>query len=153
VNSIEVEQFIARPPAAVWRALTEPELMARWWAAAADIRPVVGHRFTMDMGSWGLQPCQVLEVEPEKLLRYTFAEGSLDSTITWRLEAEGAGTRLFLVHDGFDTDTPAGREALRGMGNGWPGLLRRIERALSEAEAEAEAEGEAEAEAGAPESR
>jgi uncharacterized protein YndB with AHSA1/START domain len=134
VNSIEAEQFIARPPAAVWRALTEPELMARWWVAA-DIRPVVGHRFTMDMGSWGPQPCEVLEVEPEKLLRYTFAEGSLDSTITWRLEAEGAGTRLFLVHDGFDTETPAGREALRGMGNGWPGLLRRIERALKEAEA------------------
>jgi uncharacterized protein YndB with AHSA1/START domain len=26
------------------------------------------------MGSWG-QPCEVLEVEPEKLLRYTFAVG------------------------------------------------------------------------------
>jgi uncharacterized protein YndB with AHSA1/START domain len=136
VSSIEVEQFIAKPPAAVWRALTEPDLLARWWVAG-DIRPVVGHRFTLDMGSWGQQPCEVLEVEPEKLLSYTFAEGSLDSTITWRLEVEGAGTRLFLVHAGLNAETPAGREALRGMGNGWPGLVRRIERALSESEADA----------------
>ena len=68
----------------------------------------------------------MLEVEPEKLLRYTFSEGSLDTTITWRLESEGAGTRLFLVHDGFDPESPA----LVGMGNGWPTILRRVERAL-----------------------
>jgi uncharacterized protein YndB with AHSA1/START domain len=129
-RSIEHDQFIARPPAAVWRALTEPELLARWWAAG-DIKPVVGHRFMLDMGSWGHQPCEVLEVEPEKLLRYTFAEGTLDTTITWRLEAEGDGTRLFLEHAGFDPDSPAGQAALRGMGSGWPGLLRRVERALT----------------------
>jgi uncharacterized protein YndB with AHSA1/START domain len=29
MTSIELDQFIARPPAAVWRALTEPELFAR----------------------------------------------------------------------------------------------------------------------------
>jgi uncharacterized protein YndB with AHSA1/START domain len=130
VTSIECEQFIARPPAAVWRALTEPELLARWWAAG-DIKPVVGHRFTLDMGSWGHQRCEILEVEPEKLLRYTFAEESLDTTITWRLEAEGDGTRLFLEHAGFDPDSPLGQQALKGMGNGWPGLLRRMERELT----------------------
>jgi uncharacterized protein YndB with AHSA1/START domain len=129
MNSIECDQYIARPPAAVWRALTEPDLLAEWWAPG-DIKPVVGHRFTLDMGEWGHQPCEVLEAEPEKLLRYTFAEGSLDTTITWRLEPEGTGTRLFLVHDGFDLSSPVGQAALKGMGNGWPGLLRRIERVL-----------------------
>jgi len=122
MSSIECEQFIAKPPATVWRALTEPELLARWWAKG-DIKPVVGHRFTLDMGVWGWQECEILEVEPEKLLRYTFAETTLGTTITWRLEPEGAGTRLFLVHDGFEENSTA----LTGMGNGWPGLLRRIE--------------------------
>ncbi|HEV7961277.1 MAG TPA: SRPBCC domain-containing protein [Actinoplanes sp.] len=126
MNSIECDQFIAKPPTAVWRALTEPDLLARWWAVG-DIRPVVGHRFTLDMGSWGRQECEILQVEPEKLLRYTFAEGTLDTTITWRLESEGDGTRLFLLHDGFAEDS---QEALRRMGNGWPGLLRRIEPSL-----------------------
>jgi uncharacterized protein YndB with AHSA1/START domain len=125
MNSIECDQFIAKPPTAVWRALTEPDLLARWWAVG-DIRPVVGHRFTLDMGSWGRQECEILQVEPEMLLRYTFAEGILDTTITWRLEPEGDGTRLFLLHDGFAEDS----QALRGMGNGWPGLLGRIEASL-----------------------
>jgi uncharacterized protein YndB with AHSA1/START domain len=125
VTSIECDQFIARPPAAVWRALTEPDLHAAWWAAG-DIKPVVGHRFTLDMGRWGHQWCEILQVEPEKLLRYTFGEGSLDTTITWRLEPEGTGTRLFLVHDGFEPDSPA----WHGMGNGWPGILHRVERAI-----------------------
>jgi len=121
MSKIECDQFIARQPAAVWRALTEPDLLASWWAPG-DIKPIVGHRFTMDMGEWGQQPCEVLEVEPERLLSYTFAEGVLNTTITWRLEQEGNGTRLFLVHDGFEP----GSQALEGMGNGWPGLLAHL---------------------------
>lgn len=129
---INCEQFIAHPPAAVWKALTDPELHARWWAAG-DVRPVVGHRFTLDMGQWGQQPCEVLTVEPERLLRYSFASGTLDITITWRLQSEGTGTRLFLEHAGFDLDSPLGKAAVEGMGNGWPGLLRRIESVLGAA--------------------
>ena len=121
MSKIECDQFIARPPAAVWRALTEPDQLAAWWAPG-DIKPIVGHRFTMDMAEWGHQPCEVLEVEPERLLRYTFAEGALDTTITWRLEPEGTGTRVFLVHDGF----VPGSTALQGMGQGWPGIVKRI---------------------------
>lgn len=109
---INCEQFIPHPPAAVWKALTDPDLHARWWAAG-DVRPVVGHRFTLDMGKWGLQPCEVLTVEPERLLRYSFASGTLDTTITWRLRSEGTGTRLFLEHAGFDLDSPWARPRSR----------------------------------------
>ncbi|WP_234332224.1 SRPBCC domain-containing protein [Streptomyces sp. NRRL S-87] len=130
-DTIHCDQFIAHPPAEVWRALTEPELHAKWWAAG-DVRPVVGHRFTLDMGPWGRQACEVLAVEPERLLRYSFAPGSLDTTITWRLEAEGSGTRLFLEHTGFDLDSPLGKAAFEGMGDGWPKLLSRIEHALTD---------------------
>jgi uncharacterized protein YndB with AHSA1/START domain len=128
-NVIHCDQFLTHPPAVVWRALTDPRLHARWWAAG-DVKAEVGHRFTLDMGAWGEQPCEVLAVEPERLLRYSFAEGSLDTTITWRLEPEGTGTRLFLEHAGFDLDSPLGRSALDGMGQGWPGILRHMEDAL-----------------------
>ncbi|MGA5301825.1 SRPBCC family protein [Nucisporomicrobium flavum] len=119
-RTIELDQFIARAPDVVWRALTEPELLARWWATG-DIKPIVGHRFTLDMGSWGQQPCEVLEVQAGRLLRYTFAEGTLDTTITWRLVPEGDGTRLFLEHAGFTDE-----RAFRGMGGGWPTILGRM---------------------------
>jgi len=130
MSKIECDQFIARPPAAVWRALTEPDQLAAWWAPG-DIKPIVGHRFTMDMAEWGHQPCEVLEVEPERLLRYTFAEGNLDTVITWRLVPEGRGTRLLLEHAGFDLDSPLGRAALDGMGKGWPHVLDRLDTVLA----------------------
>lgn len=127
---IECDQFLPHPPAAVWKALTDPELHARWWAAG-DVRPVVGHKFTLDMGPWGQQPCEVLAVEPERLLRYSFSPDDLGTTVTWRLEPEGTGTRLFLEHAGFDLDSPMGRAAYEGMSQGWPLVLARITPALA----------------------
>ncbi|WP_129311450.1 SRPBCC domain-containing protein [Streptomyces sp. L2] len=130
-NEINCEKFLPHPPSAVWAALTDPVLHARWWAAG-DVKPLVGHRFTLDMGAWGPQPCEVTEVEPERLLSYRFAEGTLDTTITWRLVPEGRGTRLFLTHTGFDLDSPMGRQAHDGMGHGWPHVLAHLGTVLDE---------------------
>lgn len=132
-ETIHVDQFLAQPPAKVWRMLTEPDRLARWWAAG-DIQPEVGHRFTLDMGGWGQSHCTVTEVRPEHLLRYTFGEGTMDWTLTWRLEAEGTGTRLFLEHSGFDLDDPRHQKAFTNMSRGWPGMvLPRLARELEEA--------------------
>jgi uncharacterized protein YndB with AHSA1/START domain len=113
-TAIAVDQFIAAPPAKVWRGLTEPDLLARWWAPG-DIAAVVGHRFHLQMPGWGAVPCEVLEVEPERRLVYTFA----DWTLTWRLVPEGTGTRLLLEHSGFDLDDKRSRDAFARMGPGW----------------------------------
>ncbi|MFF9395988.1 SRPBCC family protein [Streptomyces griseoluteus] len=130
-NTITCEKFLPHPPAAVWKALTDPDLHARWWAAG-DIKPVAGHRFTLDMGTFGSQPCEVTEVDDQRLLAYRFAEGSLDTTITWTLHPEGEGTRLVLTHAGFDLDSPIGRQAHDGMSKGWPHVLNRLESTLAE---------------------
>lgn len=114
-TKISVDQFIAAPPAKVWRALTEPELLARWWAAG-DIAATVGHRFHLEMPGWGAVPCEVVEVEPERRFVYTFTE---NWTLVWRLVPEGAGTRLFLDHSSFDLDDKRSRDAFERMGPGW----------------------------------
>lgn len=124
-DTIQLDQFYAHSPAAVWRALTDPVLHARWWAAG-DIRAIVGHRFELDMGKWGKQQCEVVEVEPERLLRYRFGTSTVDTVITWRLEPEGSGTRLTLTQEGFDLESPMGRQALEGMKAGWPTILSRL---------------------------
>lgn len=129
---LRFEQYIAHPPAAVWRALTDPDLHARWWAAG-DVKAQVGHRFTLDMGEWGRQKCEVTAVEPERLFAFRFATSSLDTVITWRMEPEGQGTLLHFEQSGFDLDSPFGRQAYAGMGNGWPHLLNGIERAITDA--------------------
>lgn len=113
-ETVVVDQFIARPPEKVWAALTQPGLIERWWVPA-DIAPVVGHRFHLQMPTWGPQPGEVLEVkEPERLV-HTLG----DWTLTWRLTAEGRGTRLILEHAGFDLENPQHRFALDNMGPGW----------------------------------
>jgi uncharacterized protein YndB with AHSA1/START domain len=127
---IRHESYIPHSPARVWEALTDPAQQAKWWAAGG-VRAAVGHRFTMDMGGWGEQRCQVLAVEPERLLSYTFAEGTLDTTVTWRLEPRGEGTLLSLEHAGFDLDSPMGDRAFRGMEQGWPSVIARIEPTLA----------------------
>lgn len=127
---IQLVQYIDHPPARVWQALTDPALIAQWWAAG-DVRPIVGHRFTLDMGKWGLQPCEVLAVESQRLLSYSFAPGTLDTVVTWKLQPERSGTLLSFEHRGFDLDSPLGRQALDGMGAGWPGVIRRISTVLA----------------------
>lgn len=129
-DRIHLERDYAHPPSAIWRILTTPELHAKWWAAG-DVRAIVGHEFTLDMGErWGKQPCTVLEVVPEKRFRYRFAITSLDTIITWELTAIEGGTRLTLTQEGFDLESPMGRAALDGMGKGWPGILARIDAVL-----------------------
>ena len=128
-NAIRLERTFAHSPEAVWAALTTPDLLAKWWAPG-DIAPVVGHRFTMDMGGWGQQQCEVTAVEPGTSITFVFAEGVLATTITWALEATEDGTILHFEHAGFNLDTPKGRQALEGMGNGWPGLIARIDKVL-----------------------
>lgn len=126
---IRLQHSYKQAPAAVWRVLTDPALHARWWAPG-DVKAVVGHRFDLDMGPWGKQPCEVVAVEPERLFKYRFATGRLDTTITWELSPEGSGTRLTLIHEGFDLDSPMGRQAYEGMKGGWPSLLDKLQTTL-----------------------
>lgn len=113
-ETITVDQFIAQPPHRVWAALTTPELLAAWWVPG-DIEPVVGHEFLLEMPGWGNVPCTVLEVVEPELLVYTFA----DWTLTWRVVAEGTGTRLILEHAGFDLTNGQHQFAFDNMGPGW----------------------------------
>lgn len=129
-GKIRVEHVYAAAPSAVWRALVTPELLAAWWAPG-DIRAEVGHSFHLDMGPWGKQPCEVLEVLPEKKLVFSFAKGSLDTTLTFTLEPSGTGTRLVLEHAGFDLESPLAKRAFEGMRSGWPGVLARLEPVLT----------------------
>lgn len=112
--TIQIERSFAQPPHQVWRALTEPALLARWWAAG-DIAPLVGHRFTLDVGEWGEILCETREVEPGRRLVITFE----DWTRTFTLLPEGTGTRLVFEQSEMDLDTPKGRFACEKTSEGW----------------------------------
>jgi uncharacterized protein YndB with AHSA1/START domain len=98
------------------------------------------------MGDWnGVVDCEVLEVEPQKRLVYTWVGGSaknegygrkLDTTVTWTLESsDDGGTVLKLVHHGFHPDD----FAFKIMGQGWRSMGVKIERVLEGTQALAQA--------------
>ena len=130
--AIEVDQFLAQPPDRVWHALTDPDLLARW-LMPNDFRPAVGHQFTFrtepvpQHGFDGIVHCQVLDLDPPRLLRFSWRGGQLDTVVSWRLVPEGAGTRLLIRHDGFDDADPAQRMTMGILGGGWRGhLVKRL---------------------------
>lgn len=142
LRTIHLDEFLPYPPEKVWRALTEPDLIARW-LMPNDFKLEIGHRFTFRtdpipaVGFGGIGHSEVLDFEPEKMLRIAWRaapedESSLDSTVTFTLEPEGTGTRLFLEHDGFDPDDPYQALSHRIMGGGWRDVGRRITAALEE---------------------
>ena len=141
LRTIRVDEFLPHPPEKVWRALTEPELIARW-LMPNDFKLEIGHRFTFQAfpmpaaGFGGTGHCEVLEFEPEKMLRIAWRAApddlsTLDSTVTFTLEPEGTGTRLFLVHDGFNSGDPYHAASYRFMSGGWPGVLAKVSEAIA----------------------
>jgi len=111
-DSIVVECDLDEPPAQVWRALTEPALLAAW-LMPNDIRPEVGDRFVLqgDPDTGGTIDCEVLAAEPHRLLRYSWrgGEGGLDTVVTFELDGTpSGGTHLRIVHDGFATASGRG---------------------------------------------
>ena len=114
-ETIRVDQFVAAAPETVWRLLTEPALLRIWWAEG-EVAAVVGLEFTLDMPGYGKQLCKVLEVDPPHRFVYTFTPAW---TLTWRLEAEDIGTRVFLEHSGFDLEDKRMADAFKRMEPGW----------------------------------
>jgi uncharacterized protein YndB with AHSA1/START domain len=109
-ETIVVDCELAEPPHQVWRALTEPDLLAAW-LMPNDIQPEVGRRFSF-RDEAGAVECQVLDVEPNRSLTYSWRDErepggkALDSTVTWTLTPTFiGGTHLRLVHDGFALTT------------------------------------------------
>ncbi|MEW1821153.1 SRPBCC domain-containing protein [Arthrobacter sp. NPDC080031] len=144
LTTIEVEEFLPYSPAKVWQALTDPTLIARW-LMENDFQAIVGHQFQMRgipvpaVGFSGLVASEVLDVETEKLLRISWRDAdsgnSLNSTVTWSVTAEDTGTRLFLVHDGFDPNEPTHVASHRIMSGGWRNhVLPRLGQTLAESE-------------------
>ena len=77
---------------------------------------------------WGDLSCEVLEVEHERTLAYSWTGLGLDSVVTWTLTPVDGGTRLTMVQTGF---LPEQKLAYHGARAGWPRFLDRLEAVLA----------------------
>lgn len=129
IRSVIVEREMPYAPEKLWRALTQPHLIAEW-LMKNDFVPVVGHRFNL-RGDWGgVLDCEVLTVEPNRSLSYTwdFAHDdpayALKSVVTFTLTPSPKGTHLRMEQVGF---RPEQKQAFGGAKAGWQQFFAKLE--------------------------
>lgn len=132
---LEIKRVFDAPRSAVFRALTDPARLARWYgpkgfripSCAVDLR--VGGRYRIVMRSPdGVDHCVVgtyREIEPPSLLVHSWAwesDPASETLVTIRLRDRGKRTELHLVHEGF-----VAAKARDMHQQGWTGCLDCLE--------------------------
>jgi uncharacterized protein YndB with AHSA1/START domain len=131
-RTVVIEREFSHAPDKLWRALTQPHLIEEW-LMKNDFSPVVGHRFNL-RGEWGgVLDCEVLVIEPNKTLSYTWdfahedAAFNLKSVVTFTLIPTSVGTHLRMEQSGFQ---PNQKQALGGAKHGWQQFFSKLEQVL-----------------------
>lgn len=127
IRSAIVEREIAHPPEKIWRALTQPHLLEEW-LMGNDFAPEIGRKFTFRR-----QPnpdvdividCQVLEIEPNRTLSYSWSAFGLESVVTFTLEPVSSGTLLRMEQAGFRPDQ---NRAYKGALASWKQFFAKLD--------------------------
>lgn len=132
--SLTLVRRIKAPPARVWAAITQPDLMLQWWgpdtgptlSVEADVRP--GGRFSVVfrlLNGEEHNPTGIYrEVVPEQKLVFTWdlpGAPEPETLVTFRLASVDGGTELALTHEHLPDET-----ARASHENGWNGLLDKL---------------------------
>ena len=119
-ESISFEFDLQHKPEKVWRALTDPVLLAEWLLPVVDLQLEPGAAFTFRTQAYpgwdGTVNCRFVEIEPHRKLSYTWSVPFLDTVVTFTLTPTASGTRLSLVQSGF---TPGQKREFGGARYGW----------------------------------
>jgi uncharacterized protein YndB with AHSA1/START domain len=120
-DSLSFELDLHHSPQKVWRALTEPALLAEWLlpVVEGELKPGAAFKLqTQPYPGWdGSVNCRVLEIEPQRKLSYTWLVGDmLNTVLTFTLTPAASGTRLSLVQSGFKPDQ---KQNFGGARYGW----------------------------------
>jgi len=132
---VEKSIVIAASPERVWRAWTDE--ISRWWvkpyfidperALGLVIEPHAGGRFVEKWGDDGVGYLlgHVIEWLPPQRLAFTWTENDwsgVSTVVSVKFHEEGRGTRVTLVHEGFDR-VPDGAGQRSSYESGWGDLL------------------------------
>ena len=135
-RTLVIEREMPHPPEKIWRALTQSSLIEEW-LMKNDFKPEVGHHFNL-RGEWGgVLDCEVLALEPNRTLSYTWnfahddAAYNLQSVVTFTLTPTSAGTHLRMEQSGFG---PQQKQAYGGAHAGWQKFLSNLDQLLGKAD-------------------
>ena len=119
-ESISFEFDLHHPPEKVWRALTDPVLLAEWLLPVVGFKLEPGAAFTFKaqpQPGWdGIVNCRILEIDAPRKISYTWSVPFLDTVVTFTLTPTTSGTSLSLVQSGFKPDQ---KQNFGGARYGW----------------------------------
>ncbi|HWA20086.1 MAG TPA: SRPBCC domain-containing protein [Devosia sp.] len=131
-RSVIVEREMAASPEKLWRALTQPHLIAEW-LMDNDFELATGHKFTLRRNPTPevsvVIACEVLKAEPNRMLSYSWSAYGLDSIVTFTLTPTVSGTLLRVEQAGFPQNQ---RAAYKGAKASWPMFLGELERVAAD---------------------
>jgi uncharacterized protein YndB with AHSA1/START domain len=129
-RTLVVEREMPHSPEKVWHALTQSSLMEEW-LMKNDFQPVVGHRFNFratPVPNWnGVIDGEVLVVEPNSRLVYSWGSMGLESVVTWTLTPTKGGTHVRMEQSGFRAEEDAN---YKGARYGWTKFIGDLERVV-----------------------
>jgi uncharacterized protein YndB with AHSA1/START domain len=130
-RTLVIEKEMSHPPEKIWRALTQGALIKEW-LMDNDFQPVVGHKFNFRSTPnphWdGIVHSEVLVVEPNQKLSYTWSSLGLVTVVVWTLTATGSGTLVRMEQSGFRTDQD---QAYQGANYGWRKFVSLLEKVVN----------------------
>jgi uncharacterized protein YndB with AHSA1/START domain len=130
-QTLVIERDMPHAPEKIWRALTGGPLIEEW-LMANDFQPVVGHAFkfrSKPVPGWdGIIDAEVLNVEPNKTLSYTWGSMGLKTIVLWSLRATKTGTLLRMEQSGFRSDSDA---SYKGATYGWQKFIGNLEKVVA----------------------
>ena len=129
-RSLVIEREMPHPPEKIWRALTQGPLIEEW-LMKNDFQPVVGHQFSFrstPVPGWnGVIDSEVVLIEPNSRLSYSWSTMGMMSTVTWTLTPTKAGTHVRMEQTGFRSEQDA---AYKGATYGWTKFIGNMERVV-----------------------
>lgn len=130
----------AAEPGRAWAYLTDPELVARWFAETSPLGEP-GETYRIDFGDGSVVEGRIVEVDPGRAFAHEWAwaddEGERPTLVRWRVEPTlGGGSHIDLVHEGW---AEAGADdAIRDDHEAyWSGYLDDLRDLLDEADEDA----------------
>jgi len=119
-DSIAFDFDLRHSPEKVWRALTDPELLAEWLLPVVGFKLEPGAAFTFKappQPGWdGVVDCRFAEIEAKRRISWTWVVGDIDTVVTFTLTPTPSGTRLSLLQSGFRPDQ---KQNAGGARYGW----------------------------------